>query len=139
MIGILEVFFNLFARLATPLTIFTTLFSGYQFILVSYELHKEKNKKEGSFFYLGIIQYIVLLYILFQSKGLEEIISPGRVSLLYFGLAFFWWITSLAVEKFLPTKQVIDWPLHKTDGFIARFLFYLGVLLIILKIILIYV
>jgi len=134
MVEILEILYSVVSRLATPLTIFTTVFAGYQFFRVSFELHKNKLKRESSFFYVGIILYVVLIYILFQEKGVEEIVTLPWVPLLYFGYAFIWWLVSLATRKFLAHLFVADITLTDANGLIARFIFYLGVFLLFLRI-----
>ncbi len=138
MIEILETLYRGLSRLATPLAIFTTVFTGYQFFKVSYELYKNKIKREGSFFYMGVILYVVLIYILFQEKGMEEIVTLPWVPLLYFGYSFIWWLVSLSTRKFLANLLVMEITLADANSLVARFIFCLGVFTILLRIALSY-
>ncbi|MBT9175203.1 MAG: hypothetical protein DDT22_00877 [candidate division WS2 bacterium] len=134
MITILEYFYNSCLRFFPTLLMISTLIIGYQFFRVSFEMHKNEIKRERSVFYMGVILYLVFIYLFFMEIRLDTVLNPSWLPFLYLICSFFWWLASLITEKYLPSMFCIDVKLHEANSFIARIVFFLSLVLLLIKI-----
>ena len=134
MIVILEYLYNSFLRFFPTLLMVSALLIGYQFFRVSFEMHKNKINRERSVFYMAVILYLVFVYLFFMEIRLDVVINPSWLPFFYLICSFFWWLASLITEKYLPSMFCIDIQLHEANSFIARIVFFLSLVLILIKI-----
>ncbi len=133
MIVILEYLYNSFLRFFPTLLMVSALIIGYQFFRVSFEMSKNNIIRERSVFYMGVILYLVFIYLFFMEVRLDAVINPNWLPFFYLICSFFWWLTSLITEKYLPGMFCIDMQLHEANSFIARVVFFQSLLLILIR------